>query len=56
MWEDGTSATENPPIGTCPACSALIPGTDPVITYETADGWPRMIAECSACGECVSPV
>lgn len=47
---------KNPPLGRCPGCDVQIAPTNPVIKYEPAEGWPRMLAECSACGEAVHPL
>jgi len=45
-----------PPLGWCPVCETPIGAGNPVVTYETAGGWPRMVAECGSCEETVHPV
>ena len=42
-------------LGYCPDCEARIPRGGLLVKYETADGWPRMFAECPDCGEVVHP-
>jgi endogenous inhibitor of DNA gyrase (YacG/DUF329 family) len=51
--DDGQRTTQI--LGICPACDRPIPKPNLLIAYETADGWPRMFAECPSCGEPVHP-
>lgn len=42
-------------LGLCSNCEVMIPSGSPVVRYETTEGWPRMLAECLACGAVVHP-
>lgn len=42
-------------LGRCPVCDAWIPSRKLLIRYETAEGWPRLFAECPACEVPVHP-
>lgn len=43
-------------LGQCADCDTPIPSSQLLVSYETADGWPCMYAECPACEEIVRPV
>lgn len=49
------SESRQPPLGRCPNCEEQIPSEKLLIKYETAEGWPKMFAECPACNEPVHP-
>jgi hypothetical protein len=42
-------------LGRCPGCDAPIPAARLLIEYRTAEGWPRMYAECPSCASVVHP-
>jgi len=43
------------PLGTCPTCDVQIPQENLLIRYESTGDWPRLFAECPACGDPVHP-
>jgi RNase P subunit RPR2 len=53
--EEHRPGTEDPPLGSCPACRTEIPSTNLLIRYEPADGWPRLFATCPQCDNPVAP-
>jgi hypothetical protein len=55
MSRTSDSPSADPVLGTCPACDDVIPKANLLIAYQTADGWPRMFAECPNCQDPVHP-
>lgn len=51
----GVDDGEEDRLGACPECEVRIPGANLLIRYETADGGPRVFAECPRCGDVVHP-
>ncbi|WP_459191441.1 DUF7837 family putative zinc-binding protein [Halosimplex sp. J119] len=43
------------PLGQCPNCEEMIPAANLLIRYESRGNWPRLFAECPACGDPVHP-
>lgn len=43
------------PLGQCPECGTEIPTLGLLIKYESADGWPMVLAECPGCHRVVPP-
>ncbi|WP_449404910.1 DUF7837 family putative zinc-binding protein [Halosimplex salinum] len=43
------------PLGRCPICESMIPPGNLLIRYESADGWPKLFAECPGCEDPVHP-
>jgi len=55
MGETTRSQASSSILGRCPTCDAPIPTAGLLIEYRTAEGWPRMYAECPACASVVHP-
>ena len=55
MGETTRSQPGSSILGQCPGCDASIPRAGLLIEYRTAEGWPRMFAECPACAAVVHP-
>ena len=49
------TGVRNQPLGRCPKCNVMIPTPNLLIRYETADGWPKLFAECPDCRDPVHP-
>ena len=47
--------TDQPLLGRCPDCGQELLRETLLISYRTANGWPKMFAECPACDEPVHP-
>lgn len=47
--------TRGQPLGRCPGCGEMIPSANLLIRYETAEGWPKLLAQCDDCEDPVYP-